>query len=463
MSRSVPVELAVTLDRAAATALPQQLAGALRDRVRDGELRPGVRLPSTRDLARQLRVSRAVVQAAYDQLHAEGWLLGRVGAGTYVADVGGADTPTRPATPPRQRATAARVVSLRPGVPLAETRPHPTWRRAWREVSASVPPAGYPDPLGLVELRAAVCEYLGRARGVACRPDEVMITTGTSHGWQLLLDAVLTDARRIGVEDPGYRKAVAAVRRAGRELVDVPVDRDGLIVDALPRDGALAAVYTTPAHQFPLGGRLPAGRRYALLDWARRHRSLIIEDDYDSEFRYDVAPLPALAQLDRASVVYLGTASKTLGPALRIGWLVADADVVARLAAFRSEVNDLPAWPVQRALLALFRDGHVDQTVRRVRRTYLDRCRRVCAALAPYGEIVGEDAGLHVNLLLPDAATEARVCAIAATNGVEVDALSDLRRSASGPRGLVVGYGANSDADLDYALATLVAALREGR
>src|SRR5690606_39067231 len=154
--------------------------------------------------------------------------------------------------------------------------------------------------------------------------------------------------------------------------------------------------------------------------------------------------LPALAQLDRDAVVYLGTASKTLGPALRVGWLVGATDLVARLAAYRADVADRPSWPVQRALVAMFRDGHVDQSVRRARRVYAQRCARICAALEPYGEIVGKDAGLHVNLLLPDERDEVEVRERAATRGVEVDALADHRRSASGPRGLVVGYGACS-------------------
>lgn len=467
MSRTVPAEFAVALDRTAGIALPQQLAYALRARVRGGELRPGARLPSTRDLAGQLGVSRAVVQAAYDQLHAEGWLVAKVGAGTYVADVGGLRAGGPAGAPGRRPAAGKRAVpapiSLRPGTPWTDPRPHPTWRRAWREVSAAVPPPGYPDPLGLPELRAAIGDYLARARGVACRPDEVLVTTGTTHGLVMLLDTALTAATGIGVEDPGYRTAAAAVRRAGKRLHDLPVDAEGLVAAALPRTGGPAAVYVTPAHQYPLGGRLPVARRYALIDWARRHGALVVEDDYDGEFRYDVAPLPALAQLDRDNVVYLGTVSKTLGPALRAGWLVADSGLVAQIAEHRAAVSDWPSWPVQRALLALFRDGHVDQTIRRARRMYAQRCRRVCAALEPYGEIMGRDAGLHVTLLLPSGVDDNDVRDQAATHGVEVDALSDFRRSASGPAGLVVGYGANSDADLDRGLAVLVEVLQGGR
>lgn len=466
MSRTVPNELPVTLDRTAAVSLPQQLAGELRARVRAGELAAGARLPSTRDLARDLRVSRAVVQAAYDQLHAEGWIVGRVGAGTYVADVGGGHPDVRSTGAHRRPAvsqprTGSRI-SLRPGTPWTDRKPHSLWRRAWREVSAAAPPPGYADPLGVPDLREALCDYLVRARGVACHPDEVLVTTGTTHGLQLLLHTALAGAGAIGLEDPGYTSAAAMVRSAGKRLHDCPVDRDGLVVEALPDTPRLGAMYVTPSHQFPLGGRLPVARRYELVDWAKQHGALVVEDDYDSEFRYDVAPLPALAQLDRDTVVYLGTASKTLGPALRIGWLAGSADLVARIAEYREDINDRPSWPAQRALLAMFRDGHVDQTVRRARRIYADRCARVADALEPYGEIVGKDAGLHVNLLLPPEVDETKVCELAATRGVEVDALGAYRRSAPGPMGLTVGYGACSDAELDRGLAVLVEVLEEG-
>ncbi|MBO0828122.1 MAG: PLP-dependent aminotransferase family protein, partial [Streptosporangiales bacterium] len=375
MPRNVAAELPVVLDRAAGAALPQQLADGLRDRVRTGELRPGWRLPSTRDLARQLRVSRAVVQAAYDQLHAEGWLVSRVGAGTYAAEVGthsgdgrprGRATSRTPARPP----DPGRRISLEPGVPWTEPVPTATWRRAWREVSAATPPPGYPDPAGLPELRAVVAEHLGRVRGIACSPDEVLVTAGTSHGLRLLLGAGFRPGARVGVEDPGYAAAVRCVRAAGMGVLDCPVDADGLVVAALPARRAPAAVYVTPAHQYPSGGRLPAARRQALVDWARRHDVLVVEDDYDGEFRYDVAPLPALAQLDRGNVVYLGTASKTIGPALRVGWLVAEAHVVRTIARHRASIGDLPPWPAQRALVALFRDGHLDHAVKCARRRY---------------------------------------------------------------------------------------------
>lgn len=452
--RTVAAEPALTVDRTAAHTMPRQLADALRDQIRRRVLRPGWQLPATRELARQLGVSRAVAQMAYDQLRAEGWVEGRTGAGTFVVDVGDLELPRGRGSRRRaEPAPAAALISLRPGTPLAAGRAEPGWRRAWREVSARVPPSGYPDPYGLPELRAAIAEYLARARGVACDPEEVLVTDGTTHGLRLLLAA--GPHQRIGLEDPGYRSAARAIG-AGR-LVDCPVDGEGVVVDRLPP--RLSAVYVTPAHQYPLGGRLTAARRTALIGWARRHHALVVEDDYDGEFRYDVEPLPALAQLDRGRVVYLGTVSKVLGPALRLGWLVADAALVERIAAWRSGMGDWPAWPSQRALLALLGDGQVDQAIKRDRRRYVKRRTRVCAALEPYGRVVGQDAGMHVSLLLPAGTDAEAVRSSAADAGVDVDTLAHYRRSIPGPPGLVVGYGGCSDAELDRGLDLLAAVL----
>jgi GntR family transcriptional regulator/MocR family aminotransferase len=238
--------------------------------------------------------------------------------------------------------------------------------------------------------------------------------------------------------------------------VDIPVDQDGLLVSELGPD--LSAVYVTPSHQYPLGGRLPVARRNELIRWARRTGATLIEDDYDSEFRYDVAPLPALAQLDLDRVVHLGTLSKVLSPALRLGWLVASPEVVDRLAAYRVEAGDWPGWPMQAAFLAMLRDGYLDQVIRRSRRLYAERRNHTCAVLAPYGQIIGQDAGLHITLLLPDADDQA-VAARTRAAGVVVAPLSEYRRSTPGPPGLVIGYATPTDEDFLKALDVLVEVL----
>ena len=449
--------LPLTLDRSARVPLHLQLAEQFRAAIRDGRLQAGHRLASTRDLAKELAVSRSVAQAAYDQLHAEGWIAGRTGSGTYVADV----VPLPPA--PRHRARPAedvrpQLLTLRPGIPYIHPQVDPGWRRAWREVSAQAPPRGYEHPAGLPELRSALAEHVGRVRGIACGPENLLITNGTVHGLRLLLNVMSRPGERIAIEDPGYVNAVTAALDHGLEVVDVPVDADGLRVSTLGDD--LSAVYVTPSHQYPLGGRLPVARRNELVRWARRTGATLIEDDYDSEFRYDVAPLPALAQLDLDRVVHLGTLSKMLSPALRLGWLVAAAPVVDRLAAVRDASADWPAWPMQAALLAMLRDGYLDQVVRRSRRLYADRRNDTCTVLSPYGQIIGQDAGLHITLLLPDGADDRAVAANARAAGVAIAPLSDYRRTIPGPPGLVIGYATPSDPDLRQALAILTHVLR---
>ncbi|TCC18851.1 PLP-dependent aminotransferase family protein [Kribbella speibonae] len=443
--------LPLTIDRDAGLPLHLQLAEQFRAAVLDGRLQAGHRLPSTRDLARELGVSRSVTQAAYDQLHAEGWIEGRTGAGTFVTDVVPLQPAVRRRTQHRPDADA-KLLTLRPGIPYIAPTPDPGWRRAWREVSTQSPPGGYDDAAGLPALRAALADHVARVRGIACGPENVLVTNGTVHGLRLLLTVTRQPGDRIAIEDPGYLNAVVAARDHRLEIVDVPVDEDGLRVDALTD---AAAVYVTPSHQYPLGGRLPVARRNELVRWARRTGSLLIEDDYDSEFRYDVAPLPALAQLDLERVVHLGTLSKTLSPALRLGWLVASEAMVDRLATFRENSGDWPGWPMQAAMLAMLRDGYLDQAVRRGRRLYADRRTHTCAVLSPYGQVVGQDAGLHITLLLPDDADDLRIAAAAREAGVVVAPLSEYRRSVPGPPGLVIGYATPSTSDLHRALTIL--------
>jgi GntR family transcriptional regulator/MocR family aminotransferase len=452
----VESSLPLTIDRNAGLPLHLQLAEQYRAAVLDGRLQAGHRLPSTRDLARDLSVSRSVTQAAYDQLHAEGWIEGRTGAGTFVTDV----VPLQPAVrhhTPHPANPDAKLLTLRPGIPYIAPTPDPGWRRAWREVSTQSPPGGYDDAAGLPALRAALADHVGRVRGIACGPENVLVTNGTVHGLRLLLTVTRQPGDRIAIEDPGYLNAVVAARDHRLEIVDVPVDQDGLRVSALTDNAA--AVYVTPSHQYPLGGRLPVARRNELIRWARRTGAQLIEDDYDSEFRYDVAPLPALAQLDLERVVHLGTLSKTISPALRLGWLVASEETVDRLATFRANSGDWPGWPMQAALLAMLRDGHLDQAVRRGRRLYADRRTHTVAVLSPYGQVIGQDAGLHITLLLPDDADDLRIAAAAREAGVVVAPLSDYRRSVSGPPGLVIGYATPSTADLHRALTILTEVL----
>jgi GntR family transcriptional regulator/MocR family aminotransferase len=458
--------LPVVLRRGSSRPLHVQLAGQVRELVTSGALPPGSRLPSNRALATETGVARSVVEQAYDQLLAEGWLVSRRGSGTFVADLhpGGspASAPGEPA-PARRPAPAARpLVRLGTGNPWVDRRQDAGWRRAWRDVAAAQPPRGYPDPAGLPELRTEVAAYVSRTRGMACGPDEVLVTSGTTHGLGLLLTSLSApgERRTVAVEDPGYRAAVATATQSGWDVLDVPVDGEGLDVQHLAaRPERVDAVYVTPAHQHPLGLTMTGARRLALLAEAHRRDALVVEDDYDSEFRYDVAPLPALAALDRSRVVYLGTASKTLMPGLRCGWLVGPAELVARLAQLRAARHDHPVWPVQRALVTMLREGHLDKLVRAARREYAARGARVTERLGRHAVLASPVAGMYATLLTP-AGVATAVAEDARRAGFDVPLLAEHART-DGRTGLVVGFGGLTEAQLARVLDVLSASLRE--
>lgn len=441
--------LPLTLDRSDPRPLGLQLADQVRRLVLAGTLAPGDRLPSTRRLAADLGVARAVPEQAWDQLRAEGWIEGRQGAGTWVS--GGAGRVTAPASRRRAPPSEAPLVHLDAGTPWIDSRHGAAWRRAWREVSSATPPRGYDDPRGLPVLRELLAERLGRTRGLVVDPDDVVVTAGTTAGLRHVL-AVLP-REPVAVEDPGYRAAVLTVEESGRPVLDLPA------LDPVRDLAAACAAYVTPAHQHPLGRVMPAEDRLTLLATARRDAAVVLEDDYDSEFRYDVAPVPALASIEPGLVAYLGTASKSVAPSLRLGWLVAPPHLRPALDRHRGVTHDAPAWPVQRAFWALLRDGYVDAVVRSARRTYAERAPRVVAALSPYAELAGPVAGMYSTWLLPhDRAVRARQAAQDA--GFRVNLLADYGRT-SVLTGLVVGFGGPTDAQLDAALAVLARSLAE--
>ncbi|MER7298654.1 PLP-dependent aminotransferase family protein [Nocardioides sp. NPDC127514] len=446
--------LPVTLDRTSGEPLPAQLAAQVRALVLAGTLGTGDRLPSSRALAADLGVSRAVTEQAYDQLTAEGWLEARRGSGTYVTATRPTGVTSRPTgvTPRPTRATSrpTGVTSrLDTGTPFFDPRLEPGWRRAWREVSVATPPRGYDDPRGVLELREALAARLGRTRGLDLHPDEIIVTAGTSDGLRALLPELRPGP--VAVEDPGYRAAAETVLTYGREVIDLPA------VDRVADLGPAVAAYVTPAHQHPLGRVMPAADRLALLEAARRADAVVIEDDYDSEFRYDVAPVPAMATLDRGRVVYLGTAAKSVGPTLRLGWLVAPPDLHERIVRRRTITHAGAAWPSQRALLTLLRDGWLDRAVRSARRVYAERAPRVAEAMSPYATLAGPLAGMYSTWLLPEPDAR-RAREAARTAGFEINLLSTYARS-SGLTGLVIGFGGVTDAELDQALAALTGAL----
>ena len=347
---------------------------------------------------------------------------------------------------------------LRPGIPWAAGISETAWRRAWRRAgtvlpSAATDPAGpYAssalDPRGSEPLPEVLSGYLRRMRGVSFQPDEIVITRGVANSVDMLFAALLRPGDRVGIEEPGYPVAREIALARGLEPVPCPVDEQGLVVDRLPE--RLRLVYTTPAHQYPVGGRLPVPRRRALLTWASRTGAYVVEDDYDSEFRYDVAPLPALYGLGPhgpATVVYLGTTAKTLTPELNVGWLVAREDVVGAVLRARQRLGDKTPTPAQQAVAELIARGELERHIRRMRLEYARRRAAIVAALAdlpPPARLLGDTAGMHVLLELPDAVVAPAIEA-AAGHGIALMALD--RRYFGGPvtaHGLVLGYGGAS-------------------
>jgi GntR family transcriptional regulator/MocR family aminotransferase len=482
MRTAEQVDLPLVLDRSARTDggtrrdLRQQVAEQLREAIRSGSFAAGQRLPSSRALADHLGVSRATVVAALAELDGEGWVESRHGSGTYVATGIDGTQLARPSVAPRTTVaphtrgrTAPRprpVIDLVPGRPDVTGLVDAAWRRAWREAS-SAPVSSRGLPLaGLDELRLAIAEHVRRARGLACQPDEVIVTAGAGDAIRLLADAHGVAGRTAAIEDPGYPSARAILTLAGARLYPVPVDDDGVVIDALtvaPADTRL--LYLTPSHQYPLGGRLPVERRLRVLGWAAAREVLVVEDDYDSEFRFGTAPVPALASLDTAGcVAYVGTLSKVMCPGVRVAYAVASPDLVDAVLATRQPMGMPVSEVVQRALASYIRDGGLRRHVARQRRVYAERRARLVRRLAGLDgvrAVRGLDAGLHtVVSLTPDREAAAFVAA-AALAGVIVADL-DAHRIAPDPSqpGFVLGYGHVTAADLDLALDHLAAILR---
>jgi len=442
------VELPLAARRGDPVPLATQIASQLRQALTEGRLAAGERLPASRALAGELGVSRTVVNGAYAQLFAEGWIEGHHGSGTYVAD-GAPGTPSAITAKPdpdvvvtdhpagRYSPVPPAVIDLRPGIPWIAGIDRAAWRRAWR--TAGLQPRYAPGPRGLAMLRGALTGYLRRGRGVRCGPEEILVTRGIAGGLGLIAAAVLRPGDRVGIEEPGYPVAREVLAASGAQLVPCPVDADGLLVSELP--AGLKLIYTTPSHQYPLGGRLPVPRRRALIAWARAQGALIAEDDYDGEFRYDVAPLPALYGLDPEVVIYLGSATKICTPELRVGWLAARPELVTRLAETSDRLDASPAGPAQQAALALLTGGDLERHVRRMRHEYTRRRSGLAAAFADgrAGHLLGDQAGIH--LVLPTRHDADEIAAAASQRGVAVGTLTRFYCGPVTRSGLVIGYG----------------------
>jgi GntR family transcriptional regulator/MocR family aminotransferase len=454
------------------------LESELRAAVAGGRLRPGTRLPSSRALAADLGIARNTVAEAYGQLVAEGWLTAMQGSGTRVAARGEA----RPAAGAVARAEAAgdawaavgdapagvRVrYDLRPGSPDVSAFPRAAWLRAARRALAEAPFAAldYSDPRGRPELRAALAEYLARARGVRAHPERIMICSGFTHTFSLLCEVLRErGASSLAIEEYGLPSVPAAASAAGLRIETVPVDAAGAMVGDL---GQADAAVLTPAHQFPLGVSLAPARRSAVLQWALAGERLILEDDYDGEFRYDRHPVGALQALSPERVIYAGTASKTLAPGLRLAWLVLPAGLVEPLVAARLRSDRHSSALDQLTLAELMRSGAYDRHIRRSRLAYRRRRDRLLAALerrVPEVRVSGIAAGLHALVELPAGRGEEALVARAAERGLAVSGLAAFATGSPRERraALVVGYGKPPEHAFTAAVARLVAVLAEG-
>jgi len=468
----------IALDRRLARPLHRQLYDGYRDAILDGRLQPGQRLPSTRSLARDLAVSRIPVVTAFEQLAAEGYVEGRVGAGSFVSSALPQLSQAAPARVPSGRrrlpreplATAPepwleRWGAFRVGQPALDQFPAELWARLIARRARMLPrqQMTYGDAMGFRPLREALADHLRTVRSVRCTADQIMIVSGSQQALALAARVLVAPGDAAWVEEPGFSGARDAFALAGARVVPVPVDDDGLDVAAgIERHASPRAVYVTPSHQYPLGVVMSAARRLRLLDWARRRGTWLVEDDYDSEYRYDNQPIASLHGLDPdRRVIYTGTFSKVLFPAVRIGYVVVPDDLIARFRRVREALDNFPPPLYQAVLYDFIHDGHFARHLRRMRAVYAERRRALVAALerelGGIVQIIGDRSGMHVVATLEQGDRE--IAVRAAQLGLSVLPLSSCYSKKARRNGLVLGYGATRPAeiaDLVRRLATIV-------
>jgi GntR family transcriptional regulator / MocR family aminotransferase len=449
-------ELLVELDRTAPDPLHHQLATGLRDAIRTGRLTPHTRLPSTRVLAADLGVSRRLVVDAYSQLVAEGFLLSKHGSGTRVATVDTASASERGSVEP-----ARYDVDFLPGSPDLSSFPRHSWLRALRQGLAGLESDafGYVTPQGLLMARVAIADYLRRTRGVLADPRHIVICSGATQAVALLGQTLRTT--QLAMEDPGFWLHRKVLQHNGVDPIPVRVDDEGIDVDTLAGSGA-AAVLTTPAHQSPTGVVLSAARRTALMEWARAGH-LIIEDDYDAEYRYDRAPVGSLQGIAPDRVVYVGSTSKTLAPGLRIGWMVLPAHLAKAVALSKGLADTGSSVMDQVAFTQFLTSGAYDRHLRQMRRRYQVRRNALLRALArhlPEATVLGAAAGVHLTVRFPHGFPIENLLAHAAQKRIRVEPLAPCyAEPATAPPGLLLGYANLTESQIERGVQELARAL----
>jgi GntR family transcriptional regulator / MocR family aminotransferase len=455
-------ELLVMLRHDARTPLHRQIETSIREAIRAGRLSRGSSLPPSRALAADLGVSRGVVVEAYQQLAAEGYLTSRTGGYTQVAA-----GPAPPATDLRLAREPKPPIDLSYGRADVSSFPRAAWLRSIRSALAYAPNDvfGYLTGRGVPQLRTALAGYLNRVRGTLAEPDQMVICTGYAQGITLLIGVLAAaGAKRLALEDPSSRDdALPAARAAGLDVVGIPVDGDGIRVDLL-RDSGADAVILTPSHQWPTGSVLSARNRAAVIGWAIERGAVIIEDDYDAEYRYDRAPVGALQGLAPGHVVYAGSASKTLAPGLRLGWFVMPGHLTEPMAAAKIAADRGSPALEQLAFADFVTRGEFDRHLRRMRPVYRRRRDALLAALArrlPWLQPAGVSAGLHLITWLPSHLDEAAVVGAALRAGVGLDAVGPYRIMSTGPGGLIFGYATVNEQAIAEGIARLAQVISE--
>lgn len=488
-----PIDARLGLDAAGIALLPgaplgSQLHEQLKARILQGQLPAALRLPTTRALAGALGISRNTVVRVYERLLSEGYLHSRTGDGTYVAalrahapaaaaplsaEPAPPDTPMwarlQAFTPPRRTEGPPRA--FRHGVPALDLFPSEIWSRLlarfWRR--AGQHPLGYSDPAGLPRLRELIAAYLSHSRGLHCKAEQIVVTSGAQQAISLAALALLTPGDRVAIESPGYRAAAAALSLTGAELLRIPVDAEGLQVGALEAAGPCRLVHVTPSHQFPSCVAMSLPRRLALIHWAERHNAFLLEDDYDGEYRHAGLPLAPLASLDRSQrTLYMGSFSKLLAPGLRLGYLVAPIGFAPVLARLRGLLDRHSPIAEQTVLADFIEQGHFLRHLRRARRAatqrrdaLLEAWQQAFGSQLPLAPI---DAGLHALLPLETPAQEARLVQQARNAGLELTGLHEVGGLLphSSRAGIVLGFAAVAPAQLRGAVRSLHEAWNKG-
>lgn len=483
--------LPLQVDIASKRPLHEQISEQLRGLIAGGTLRAGSYIPSSRQLAEQLGVSRNTVLLAFNRLASEGFIEATKGSHTYVSQIHARTLPVRGPAQPNER--AAKTVRRPPilfrgeaqklvrtgrnpifdffvGRPCPRNFPHKTWRRLLlaRHASAGSSLSEYPHPAGLLELRHAIAEHLGAARGMNVRAAQILVVNGIQEALNIIARLFVRPGTPVAIENPCYRGALSTFESYGAEMVPVPVDKDGICVDQLP-ERAVSLLYVTPSHQFPTGETLPASRRMGLLEWAGRVGAYVVEDDYDSDFRFDGPPLTALAGLDHsASVIYLGTFSKSIGAGLRVGYLAVPIELAETAIDVKAILNAGQSWLDQAVLADFISSGSFARHLNQVRTVY--RARRNClldSLREHFGpvDVSGQEGGMHVMWHLPEKLPDApTIEATALNHGVGVYSLRsavawDFTPTPYSKRSLVLGYPALPEEQIREAIARVARAL----